>query len=64
MSDVKFSFTAAELFLAIDEHLNLMKQKPDLTKVHAELMAASNDYLNRLGMKPHLTVIDEVENKK
>ena len=64
MSEQKLEFTAQELFLAVDEHLNLMKQKPDLTKAHAELMKATNDYLERMGMKPHFTAIDEMSERK
>lgn len=63
MSEEKLPFTYEELMLAVQESLELLKQKPDMTKFYGDLNKATNDYLKLLGMKPHNTVFDEIDDK-
>ncbi len=61
MSDVKLPFTYEELFLAIQESLELAKQKPDMAKAWAEYHKAVNEQLERIGLDPHFKAIDETK---
>lgn len=61
MSDVKLPFTYEELLLAVQESLELAKQKPDMAKVWAEYHKAVNEQLERMGLDPYFNAIDETK---
>lgn len=57
------NFTYEELLFAVQESLELAKQKPDTTKAWTEYRKAVNKQLELLGLDPHFKVIDETDSK-